>query len=70
MIWAHYVSPQQPDLVEAGEIKEGFLEEVMPALTEEVSQAKRKCVWLVLRAESSSLKVKKWGGMMAASSSL
>lgn len=54
------MSPQQPDLVEAGEIKEGFLEEVMPALTEEVSQVKRKRVWLVLRAESSSLKVKKW----------
>lgn len=70
MIWAHYVSPQPPDLVKAGEIKEGSLEEVMPALTEVVSQAKKKCVWLVLQAESSSLKVKKWGGMMAASSSL
>lgn len=44
MIWARYVNPQQPGLVEAGEIMEGSLEEVIPALTEEVSQAKRKRV--------------------------
>lgn len=56
MIWARYVSPQQPGLVEAGEIMEGSLEEVIPALTEEVSQAKRKRVWLVLRAESRASK--------------